>query len=298
MLEEVYILFMIHIYLGILKRELALEQQRGREKIISDHLGSPIEVRATTGGLRATMGGLPVRSCKYDSFGNIIEQNADFELPFRFAGGIWDEDTKLIRFGVRDYDPEVGRWTSVEPLGFAGSRNWYVYAGNDGVNYLDLDGLDEFNHGELISNNKIIHNLSKLDKFAIKMLQKYFCKGYHEDREFTGNITDSKLLQFYWGKIGHNKMKFYNYTQSEALIHGHGKTGDKTNTFSYEDVFAANSFRKTIYLVTQLGQIYKYVPRLLRLNAGGSIYSVYDPYLFGDIFRLPDLNCKCPENKK
>ena len=118
--------------LGILKRELALEQQR-REKIISDHLGSPIEVRTTTGGL-------PVLSCKYDSFGNIIEQNGDFELPFRFAGGIWDEDTKLIRFGVRDYDPEVGRWTSVEPLGFAGSRNWYVYAENDGVNYLDLDG--------------------------------------------------------------------------------------------------------------------------------------------------------------
>jgi len=56
------------------------------------------------------------------------------------TGGIWDEDTKLIRFGVRDYDPEVGRWTSVEPLGFAGNCNWYVYAGNDGVNYLDLDG--------------------------------------------------------------------------------------------------------------------------------------------------------------
>ena len=56
------------------------------------------------------------------------------------AGGIWDEDTKLIRFGVRDYDPETGRWTSVEPLGFAGSRNWYVYAGNDGVNFVDLDG--------------------------------------------------------------------------------------------------------------------------------------------------------------
>ena len=131
-------------------RELALEQQR-IEKIISDHLGSPIEVRATTGGL-------PVLSCKYDSFGNIIEQNGDFELPFRFAGGIWDEDTKLIRFGVRKfqiqmsiqydsrnqrschYDPEVGRWTSVEPLGFAGSRNWYVYSADDPVGKIDLDG--------------------------------------------------------------------------------------------------------------------------------------------------------------
>jgi RHS repeat-associated protein len=83
---------------------------------------------------------LPVLQMKYDSFGNIIEENGDFEIPFGFAGGIWDKDTKLTRFGVRDYDSETGRWTSKEPLGFDGSRNFYVYAGNDGVNWLDLTG--------------------------------------------------------------------------------------------------------------------------------------------------------------
>ena len=80
-------------------------------------------------------------SLKYDSFGNIIERSGDLELPFGFAGGIWDEDTKLIRFGVRDYDPETGRWTSKEPLGFAGSRNWYVYSYNNPVNWYDLTGF-------------------------------------------------------------------------------------------------------------------------------------------------------------
>jgi len=62
---------------------------------------------------------------------------------------IWDEDTGLVRFGVRElqsnlrssYDPETGRWTSKEPLGFAGARNFYVYAGNDAINYLDVTGL-------------------------------------------------------------------------------------------------------------------------------------------------------------
>jgi RHS repeat-associated protein len=103
-------------------------------KIISNHLGSPIEIA------EASMGALPVLQMKYDSFGNIIEQNGDFEIPFGFAGGLWDKDTKLTRFGVRDYDSETGRWTSKEPLGFAGTRNFYVYAGNDGVNHVDLDG--------------------------------------------------------------------------------------------------------------------------------------------------------------
>ena len=85
------------------------------------------------------------KEIKYDTFGQrLSDSNPNFEFPFRFAGGLWDEDTKLIRFGVRDYDPEVGRWTSKEPLGFKGSRNFYVYAGNDGVNFVDLDGLNPF----------------------------------------------------------------------------------------------------------------------------------------------------------
>ena len=102
-------------------------------KVISDHLGSPVRVRDDNYQV--------VKSIKYDTFGNVINESGAFEIPFRFAGGLYDEDTKLIRFGVRDYDPEIGRWTTKEPLGFSGSRNWYVYAGNDGVNFVDVNGL-------------------------------------------------------------------------------------------------------------------------------------------------------------
>jgi hypothetical protein len=38
---------------------------------------------------------------KYDSFGKITSENGSLDLPFGFAGGIWDKDTKLTRFGVR-----------------------------------------------------------------------------------------------------------------------------------------------------------------------------------------------------
>jgi YD repeat-containing protein len=62
-------------------------------KIISNYLGSPIEIA------EASMGALPVLQIKYDSFGNILEQNGNFDLPFGFAGGIWDKETKLTRFG-------------------------------------------------------------------------------------------------------------------------------------------------------------------------------------------------------
>ncbi len=43
--------------------------------------------------------------------------------------------------GARDYDPNIGRWTSKDPIKFDGGRNFYGYAGNNPVNFVDLDGL-------------------------------------------------------------------------------------------------------------------------------------------------------------
>jgi hypothetical protein len=47
----------------------------------------------------------------------------------------------LVRFGARDYDPLVGRWTAKDPIGLASrDANLYRYAGGDPINLLDADG--------------------------------------------------------------------------------------------------------------------------------------------------------------
>jgi len=59
-----------------------------------------------------------------------------------FAGGLYDHDTKLTRFGYRDYDAETGKWTAKDPIRFnGGDINLYGYVLNDPVNFVDSEGL-------------------------------------------------------------------------------------------------------------------------------------------------------------
>ncbi|GJQ59641.1 MAG: hypothetical protein SCALA701_24420 [Candidatus Scalindua sp.] len=79
----------------------------------------------------------------YDSFGNIINDTTPgFTIPFGFAGGLHDRDTDLVRFGARDYDPTISRWTAKDPIDFVGGDvNLYGYVINNPVNLIDPEGL-------------------------------------------------------------------------------------------------------------------------------------------------------------
>jgi RHS repeat-associated protein len=96
------------------------------------------------GSLRvvADASGNVLKRINYDSFGNIIDDtDPTFEVPFGFSGGLHDRDTGLVRFGVRDYDSDVGRWTAKDPILFAGGdTDIYGYCLNNPVNYIDLTG--------------------------------------------------------------------------------------------------------------------------------------------------------------
>jgi RHS repeat-associated protein len=104
-------------------------------RIISDHLGSVRQVAdISTGEV--------VQRIDYDAYGRVTYNSNPGFQPFGYAGGLYDEHTELTRFGARDYDARTGRWTSKDPIGFAGgSSNLYAYALEDPVNLIDPDGL-------------------------------------------------------------------------------------------------------------------------------------------------------------
>ena len=103
-------------------------------KIMTNHLGSVVAVVNTTTGAVA-------QQIVYDEFGNITgDTNSGFQ-PFGFAGGLYDNDTKLVHFNAREYDAETGRWMSKDPIGFnGGDTNLYGYVLQDPVNFVDPNG--------------------------------------------------------------------------------------------------------------------------------------------------------------
>ena len=117
-----------------------------RYRVVTDHLGSPrlvIDVGS----------GLIVQRIEYDEFGRVrIDTQPGFQ-PFGFAGGLYDPNTGLVRFGERDYDPETGRWTTKDRRLFAGrTENLYAYASNDPLNRVDRWGRAECNLGPSAGN--------------------------------------------------------------------------------------------------------------------------------------------------
>jgi RHS repeat-associated protein len=114
---------------------MGMERGGVRYSILTDLVGSPRIVLNEQG--------VTVKQINYSAFGEILsDSNTNFELPIGFAGGIVDTETKLVKFGYRDYDPSVGRWTARDPILFEGGQgNLYVYVGNSPLMYRDPEGL-------------------------------------------------------------------------------------------------------------------------------------------------------------
>jgi RHS repeat-associated protein len=83
----------------------------------------------------------------YDAFGNVKTTDAannplaNTSGP-RYGGQFHDANTDQIYLRNRYYDPKIGAFNRIDPIGFNGGLNLYGYCGGDGVNRSDAMGLD------------------------------------------------------------------------------------------------------------------------------------------------------------
>jgi RHS repeat-associated protein len=100
----------------------------------ADGLGSITKMTDSAGAV--------VHTRQYDAWGN-MEQGAD-QPGYAFTGREWNPETDLYYYRARYYDPQVGRFSSEDPIGAKGGINYYLYSGNRPTTSFDPFGLTEW----------------------------------------------------------------------------------------------------------------------------------------------------------
>lgn len=101
---------------------------------------TPFEITDSTGSIVWSW-------ANHESYGNShptegIVGGQPFIFNLRFPGQWFDHETGLVQNGFRDYDPSLGRYVEVDPLGLAAGMNPYAYVGGNPLSGVDPSGLD------------------------------------------------------------------------------------------------------------------------------------------------------------
>ena len=176
-----------------------------------DHLGSVSVV--------SNHRGEPYERVEYLPFGELwIEETdpATSYIPFRFTSKEYDEETGLYYYGARYYEPRLSRWMSADPSGFdlinpmdedgeprAGysvieAANWYSYAGNNPVLYVDPTGLTITVIGNRAYKSQVQTALQKIDPNTTvdmttgEVSYGRVTKGHENGHRLIARMVDSK----------------------------------------------------------------------------------------------------------
>jgi RHS repeat-associated protein len=95
---------------------LAKLQGQERQSILSDHLGTPVQMHDAHGQR--------VWAAELDSYGKVRKQEGEAaNCPFRYQGQYEDVETGLYYNRFRYYDPEVGIYIRQDPIRLQGGDN-------------------------------------------------------------------------------------------------------------------------------------------------------------------------------
>lgn len=104
----------------------------GRTYFLTDALNSTVGLTDSSGAL--------VEQYSYAPYGAVTASNSSFDNPFQYTGRE-NDGTGLDFYRARYYAPEMGRFISEDPMGFAGGQsNFYAYSYGNPVDFIDPTG--------------------------------------------------------------------------------------------------------------------------------------------------------------
>lgn len=106
-------------------------------------IGNVVAVTNPSGGT--------VGTASYDAYGNVTASTGT--LPTYGFTGREPDETAMIYFRARYYDPAIGRFIQRDPIGLLGGINHYAYVRNNPIAFTDPSGTHDFFHHFLFSYN-------------------------------------------------------------------------------------------------------------------------------------------------
>jgi len=88
--------------------------------------------------------GASVAHYEYDAYGNLLiaQGAAGQDNPFRFSTKYLDEEIGWYCYGYGYYSPQMGRWTTIDPLDYPRKIDDYCTFGNNPIRLIDAFGLE------------------------------------------------------------------------------------------------------------------------------------------------------------
>jgi len=86
---------------------------------------------------------------EYGAFGEVIRSSGTMAKinPLRFSTKYQDDESDMLYYGYRYYNPSTGRWLSRDPIGENGGLNIYAFVGNGPLDATDSLGQDTPKNG-------------------------------------------------------------------------------------------------------------------------------------------------------
>lgn len=237
---------------------------------VHDHAGHVVCLIDASTGVNA-------ETYRYSAFGEELFEKA--MSPWRFSSKRVDDESGLVYFGRRYYDPNCGRWISQDPIGRDGGPNLYAYVLNNPLTSCDLYGLAAiFMYGENWQKRENTVKFSALAEGILRFPGKCIEQAAFHLIPFSG-IKDA-VGCVGWTLQGKNPMSFtpsWNRAKSQIYYYpGYG------NTFPNERLLLFNG------VCNSMKDCHKSCAQISHDNGGADVYGIYNSTngLVGDIIEV------------
>ncbi|WP_421849472.1 RHS repeat domain-containing protein [Marinomonas sp.] len=180
-------------------RPLALLKGEGKEAEVYhyhlDQIGTPLDITTPQGDT--------VWSVQYRAYGNVFKKIvAEIDSPLRFQGQYFDAETGLHYNRHRYYNPNAGRFITIDPIGLAGGLNNYQYVPNPTgwVDPLGLSNKPTNCPGSGVPNTPEINPKTRLPRTKGRWDVQPGNSFWHSDINEVNEITGGKPIEFVNGR--------------------------------------------------------------------------------------------------